>query len=69
VASATILARWRTPAESAAIAFVAMHALHLGICAIYVRRRHAFRWSGLAAAAWLAGLALTLGVSAWSWNR
>jgi PST family polysaccharide transporter len=68
VISAATLARWKSPAEGTAIAFVIMHAVHLGFCSIYVRQRHAFTWGGRAAIAWLAGLALVSGASAWSWS-
>jgi enterobacterial common antigen flippase len=65
---ATALARFRTPAEAASIAFVLMHALHLAIGAAYVRCRCGFRWRPLLSAVWLAGLALVAGVSLWNWN-
>lgn len=68
VSTAALLAPWRQPAESAAIAFVAMQALHLGISAVYVRRWHAFRWGARTAGVWLGGLALAAAASAWSWN-
>jgi PST family polysaccharide transporter len=68
VVTAVVLSRWRSPAESAAIAFVAMHAVHLSICALYIRRFHAFRWRAGVSGAWLAGLALAGAASAWSWN-
>jgi O-antigen/teichoic acid export membrane protein len=62
------LTRVRTPSESASIAFVLMHALHLAIGAAYVRVRHGFRWRPLLSAVWFAGLALVAGVSLWNWN-
>ena len=66
--SAIALARFWTPAEAAAIAFVLMHAVHLAISWAYARLRHAFRLAGLAACSWIGGLALAVGVSLWSWN-
>jgi hypothetical protein len=68
LAAAALFSRWRSPAESAAIAFLAMHVAHLGICVFYVRRRHAFPWRGRAAAVWLAGLAVVGAASTLGWN-
>jgi O-antigen/teichoic acid export membrane protein len=67
-AGAVLFTRWRSPAESAAVAFVAMHIAHLAICAVYASRRHAFHWRGRAAAIWLAGLAVVGAASALGWS-
>lgn len=61
-------ARGRAPAESAAIAFIAMHAVHLAVCYAYVHRRHAFRLRGTAALAFAAGGSLVAASSALTWN-
>lgn len=66
--AATVLARWRTPAESAAMAFVLMHAAHLAICALYVQRRHGFRFRSVGSVLWIAGLAVACAASALSWK-
>jgi O-antigen/teichoic acid export membrane protein len=66
--SALALARFLAPAEAAAIAFVLMHAVHLAAGAVYVHLRYGFRWQPLLTLAWLAGLALVAGASAWKWN-
>ncbi len=68
VGSAAALARWKSPAESAAMAFVGMHIVHLAICAWYAVRRHAFRLAGPASFIWLAGLAAVGTVSALTWS-
>jgi PST family polysaccharide transporter len=68
VAAARTLTRWWTPAESAAMAFVLMNAAHLGICGMYVYRRHGFRWQGRCAAAWTAGAALVAAATVVSWR-
>jgi O-antigen/teichoic acid export membrane protein len=67
-AFAVLLTRWRSPAESAAIAFVAMHVAHLAIGGFYAVRRHAFDWRGRAAAVWLAGLAVVGVASTLGWS-
>ncbi len=61
------LARSRSWPEAAAMAFVGMHAVHLAIGAVYVRRREGFRWSEVALP-WLGGLAVASAVSLWRWN-
>jgi PST family polysaccharide transporter len=68
LAAAALFARWRSPAESAAIAFLIMHVAHLSICVFYVCRRHAFAWRGRAAAVWLAGFAVVGAASTLGWN-
>lgn len=68
LAAATLFVRWRSPAESAAIAFLAMHVAHLGICFWYVRKRHAFPWQCRATAVWLAGLAVVGTASTLGWS-
>lgn len=81
VASASMLTRFYTPAEAAAVAFLLMHAVYLTICGIYLQRRHGFhlqetlsaeggtpRLGRVAAVAWTFGLALVAGVSIWNWN-
>lgn len=66
--SARALARWWTPAEAAAMAFVLMNVAHLAICGVYVHRRHGFRWTGWCAAAWTGGAALVAAASALGWR-
>ncbi len=61
-ASSIALARFRTPAEAAAIGFMLTHAVHLAICAFYVRLR------GLPVLVWAGGLSLVIGVSFLKWN-
>lgn len=61
------LARFRSWPEAAAMAFVGMHAVHLAIGAIYLRRRENFRFSTVAGP-WLAGFGLVGAVSYWKWN-
>ena len=61
-ASAVELARFRSPAEAAAIGFVLMHAVHLVVGAFYVRLR------GLPILVWAGGLGLVTGVSFLEWN-
>ena len=68
IAVAVLFTRWRSPAESAAIAFVAMHIVHLAICVVYASHRHAFDWRGRAAAVWLAGLAVVGAASTLGWS-
>lgn len=68
VIPAAVLARWWSPAESAAMAFVAMHAVHLVICLWYAGRHHAFRLRGRTLGLWTAGLALAGAASALTWN-
>jgi O-antigen/teichoic acid export membrane protein len=68
LAAAALLVRWRSPAESAAIAFLMMHVVHLGICAFYACQRHAFPWRGRATAVWLAGLAVVGTASTVGWS-
>lgn len=62
VVSAVELGRFRSPAEAAAIGFVLMHAVHLAVCAFYVRLR------GLPVLVWAGGLGLVAGVSLLEWN-
>ena len=68
VGGARLLARWWTPAEAAAMAFVLMNAAHLAICGVYVHRRHGFRWSGWCAVSWTGGAALVATASALGWR-
>ena len=68
ITAACVLARWVGAAESAAIAFVTMYAVHAGICAGYVRRTHGLRFRSQAVTAWFAGLAVVTGVTAWTWG-
>ena len=62
VVSAVELARFRTPAEAAAIGFVLMNAVHLAVGAFCIRLR------GLPVVVWAAGLGLVTGVSFLEWN-
>lgn len=62
------LGRWMSAAESAAAAFVLMHAAHLTMCGAYVHRKYGFRPSRLAAAVWIAGLAMVGAVSLLTWS-
>ncbi|HEY4364075.1 MAG TPA: hypothetical protein VGN17_24105 [Bryobacteraceae bacterium] len=66
--AARLLARWWTPAEAAAIAFLLMNLAHLALCGVYAHRRHGFRWTGWCAAAWAGGAALVATASALSWR-
>ena len=68
IAFAVLFTRWRSPAESAVIGFVAMHIAHLAIGAVYAARHHAFDWRGRAAAVWLAGLAVVGVASTLGWS-
>ena len=65
---AGILARWFSAAESAAMAFVLMYAVHLVICYVYLRRRHSFTPGAKTTAVWLSGLAVVVGTSAAAWT-
>jgi hypothetical protein len=67
LAGTVTLTRFRSPAEAASIAFVLMHAVHLGMGALYTRRHHGFRWRS-AALPWSAGLAVAAGASIWNWK-
>ncbi len=66
--SARVLARWWTPAEAAAMAFVLMNVAHLAICSVYAHRRHGFRWRGWCAVAWSGGAALVAVATAAGWR-
>lgn len=68
VVSAVALGQWFPAAQSAAVAFVLMYAVHLAICAMYVRRRHGLFLRKRVWTVWLAGFALVLCASAISWS-
>ncbi len=65
--SAAVLARTRGAAESTAIAFVLMYAVHLAMCAIYAWRRQ-FRPDLRTGLIWAGGLLLVGAVSVARWN-
>ena len=58
-----------TAASGAAIGFVAMCAMHLLLCAIYLRRKLRFAPTRGALGAWVLGLSVVTAVSALSWNQ
>jgi len=66
-AASAALARTRNAAESAAIAFVLMYAVHLAICAAYAWRRQ-FRPDRRTSLVWTGGLLLVGAVSAAHWK-
>ncbi len=68
VVGAALLARRGPAAEAAAMAFVAMYAVHLIFCGTCLWRRGVFRPDARTAAVWGAGLVLVTGVSALFWN-
>jgi len=69
LALATGLAPVLTAASSAAVAFVAMYAAHLLLCAVYLWRKLRFVPAGSAVAAWTAGLCLVASVSVLTWRQ
>lgn len=69
VAVAVGLAPAVTAASSAAVAFVAMYATHLLLCAIYLWHRLRFVPAVSAVAAWMAGLCLVTAASALTWRQ
>ena len=66
VAGTAALAPWRSPAESAAISFVLMYAVHFTISSGYVLLSHGFRWDSWRV--WLAGLGMVGATSAAFWR-
>jgi enterobacterial common antigen flippase len=58
-----------TAAASAAVAFVAMYAAHVLLCAFYVWRKLGYVPARSTVAAWLAGLGLVTAVSALTWRQ
>jgi len=66
---AAALAPTLTAASSAAVAFLAMYAAHLLLCAIYLWRRLRFVPTRSAVLAWTGGLFLVTIVSALSWRQ
>jgi PST family polysaccharide transporter len=69
LAVAAGLAPLVTAAAGAAVAFVAMYAAHLLLCALYLWRRLRFVPARSAVAAWAAGLCVVLAVSALTWRQ
>jgi O-antigen/teichoic acid export membrane protein len=68
VGAAFLLARWQEPAESAAMAFFLMYAVHFTISLMYVRFRQGIRLSYRSMALWVAGLALVIMAVAMGWK-
>ncbi len=58
-----------TAAAGAAVAFVAMYAAHLMLCAVYLWRRWRFVPARRAMAAWVAGLGVVMAASALTWGQ
>ncbi len=56
--ASALLTRWKEPAESAAIAFAVMYAVHLAVSLAYVLLRARLKLSGKAIAVWASGMAL-----------
>lgn len=69
LAVASGLAPLVTAASGAAMAFVAMYAAHLLVCAVYLGRKLRFMPSRSAVAAWTAGLCLVTAASTLTWGR
>ena len=69
VAVAAGLASSLTAAVSAAVAFVAMYAVHLLLCGFYLWRKLRFVPTLPATAAWVSGLCLVAAVSAVTWRQ
>jgi len=66
--SAIVLARIVSPAEGAAIGFLASYAVYFALCYAYARSRYGFRFSTAGLMAWLTGLILVMGASASAWG-
>jgi PST family polysaccharide transporter len=64
-----VLSRWMAGAESAALGFVCMYAVHLASAAALARWRCGIRIERRALAVWGAGFAVVLVVSKLMWNR
>jgi O-antigen/teichoic acid export membrane protein len=67
--AAVVLGNWAGAAQGAAMAFVAMYAVHLAVCAVVVRWGYGITirnsaWGTLAAGAFLVGV-----VTAFTWNQ
>jgi len=69
LAVAAALAPVVTAAVGAAVAFVAMYAAHLLLCAMYVWRRLRFVPTARAVAAWFGGLCVVTVASALTWGQ
>jgi hypothetical protein len=67
-AAAFGLARWFSPAESAAIAFVIMYAVHMTFCGACLFARGDFH-PGRVAVIWMGGLAVVTAASAATWEQ
>jgi PST family polysaccharide transporter len=63
------LGRWLNAADSAAIAFVTMYAVHMIFCGAWLYRRGEFRPDKRVATVWAAGLALVIISSAAFWGQ
>lgn len=62
------LIRWYDPAESAAIAFLLMYAVHLTAVFLCLRLRHNVLLARSTLGVWMVGLAVVLGASFASWS-
>lgn len=69
VAASFLLGNWFTAAESAAIAFVVMYAVHLAFCGACLWSRGEYRPSARTCAVWLGGLATVGLASAVFWRQ
>lgn len=68
VGAALLFTGWHEPAESAAIAFFLMYAVHGIISLLYVRFRQGIRLGSRTVALWTAGLALVLAAASLGWG-
>jgi PST family polysaccharide transporter len=69
VGAAFLATFWREAAESAAMAFFFMYAVHLTISFLYVRFRQRSRLGYQSIALWMAGLALVATAASLSWSE
>ena len=67
-AGAWVFSIWKTPAESAAMAFAGMYVVHALVSAAYVWRRHAFSPDRRTWVVWGSGLGLVAATSGWNWT-
>lgn len=66
--SSRIFSSFVSPAEAAAMAFLAMYVVYLGVCYIYAHWRCSFSPSGAALFLWCVGLLIILGASVDTWR-
>ena len=64
-----LLSRWLPGAESAAMGFACMYAVHLVVGAVFARRRCGIRFERSAVAIWFGGFAVVALISRITWNR